>query len=107
MEEVKIVFQKEAILFLDDLIEILFRKNYFSYKENSEAYVSDIYQFIEENISSFPNKNVPNVLKHLGSKYIFYNSNQRTTWFVFFENQNNNYLITYILNNHCIEAKYL
>jgi hypothetical protein len=43
----------------------------------------------------------------LGSNYIFYKSNARTTWFVFFEKLEENYFITGILNNHCEEAKFV
>ena len=44
---------------------------------------------------------------HLGKKYIFYKANSRTTWYVFFESNENKILITGILNNHCEEAKWL
>lgn len=46
-------------------------------------------------------------LYYFGEKYIFYNSNKRTMWYIFFEKSNNNYLITGILNNHCLEAKFI
>ena len=106
MEKVEIVFQKEAIVFLDSLVEILYRNNYFSFIENSEDYVSKIYDFIEYDLINFPHQKTPAELKKFSSNYIFFKINSRTTWYIFFEKNNQNYLITHIINNHCEEAKY-
>ncbi|KLT71773.1 hypothetical protein AB674_01580 [Flavobacterium sp. ABG] len=69
--------------------------------------MDEIVAFIVSGISSFPNKKTPTMLRHLGSNYIFCKTNSRTTWYVFFEKSKQNYLITGILNNYCIEAKNL
>ncbi len=102
-----VVISDEAINYLDDLIEILYKKEYFGFIESAEIYVTDIYDFIFQNIKDFPSKKTPVPLNNLGSNYIFYNSNSRTTWYIFFEQKGSNYLITNILNNHCEEAKWL
>ena len=94
-------------MYLNELIFVLFKEKYFSYLENSILYKDKIIDFIESDIATFPSKNPPAALKNFGSKYIFYKSNQRTTWYVFFENKNNNYLITNIINSHCEEIKWL
>ena len=107
MEKIKIIFTDEASSYLDDLVEILYRKEYFGFIESAEIYVSEIYYFIRDNIKDFPSKESPTELQNLGSNYIFYKSNSRTTWFIFFEQSNSDYLITYIINNHCQEAKWL
>jgi len=107
MEEVKVLFKPEVEHFLNELIYILYKENYFSYLENAIDYKDKIIDFIEENISNFPYKNTPLPLYSLGSKYIFYNSNSRTTWYVFFENEDHQYLTTYIANNHTEIAKLL
>jgi hypothetical protein len=75
--------------------------------QSSYDYVDKIIDFIESDIATFPSKKTPAALKNFGSKYIFYKANQRTTWYVFFENKNNNYLITNIINSHCKETKWL
>jgi len=103
----KVIFKQDILNYFDELVYVLFEKDYFSYPENALDYVEKIVEFTIREIANFPHKTTPQNLKHLGSNYIFYNSNQRTTWFVFFEKQNNNYLITGILNNHCEEAKNL
>ncbi len=102
-----ILFEKEVIDFLDNLIFDLYIENYFSYTENAEDYVIKIIDFINESIENFPAKNTPNKLYLYGSKYIFYKSNQRTTWFIFFEQKKQTILITHIFNNHCKEANLL
>lgn len=90
----KIVFLPEVIDYLNNLILVLAEKNYFSFEENAQLYVQNIYDFIEFEIQNFPHKTTPIKIKHLGQKYIFYKANQRTTWFIFFEQKDNRFLIT-------------
>jgi len=105
--KVSILFPKEVIDFLDELLHVLYEKNYFSYKSSASAYVLKIYDFIEANITTFPYKKTPKALNHLGSKYIFYKPNHNTTWFIFFEHQGKIFRITAIINNYCKEANLL
>ncbi len=107
MEEINILYRPEVEMYLNELIFVLFKKKYFIYLENSILYKDKIIDFIESDIATFPSKKTPTALKNFGSRYIFYKSNQRTTWYVFFENKNNNYLITNIINSHCKEIKWL
>ena len=107
MEEIKLIISNDASLYLDELIEILYKNNYFGFLESSVIYVTRIYEFIDENIVNFPSKKTPSKLSKLGSNYIFYKINQRTTWYIFFEQQEKNYIITNIINNYCQEANWL
>lgn len=107
VERKDVIIQLEVIYFLDRLIELLYQFDYFSYRENATLYTYKIYDFIENDIDTFPHKSTPEKLRHLGSNYIFYKSNARTTWFVFFEKLEENYFITGILNNHCEEAQFI
>ena len=107
MEKANIIDRTEVETFLNELIFILFKENYFSYLENSILYKDKIIDYINNNITTFPSKKTPTKLKNFGSKYIFYKSNQRTTWYVFFESKINNFLITNIINSHCEETKWL
>ncbi len=103
--KIKVVFTPHVIDFLDDLVRVLYKKEYFGFIETAEEYVSKIYDAVPENIKLSTHRLTPKSLKYLGSNYIFYKSNKRTTWYIFFEKKNQNYLITGILNNHCEEAK--
>jgi hypothetical protein len=103
----KVIFKDKVLDYLDELVFTLFKEEYFSYSENAQLYVDKIVDFIILGISSCPHKITPQKLQYLGFNYIFYKSNNRTTWYVFFEKKNQNYLITGIINNHCEEAKEL
>jgi len=102
-----IIFQKGVLNYLDDLVYMLFKEEYFGFMQSSYDYVDKIIDFIESDIATFPSKKTPAALKNFGSRYIFYKSNQRTTWYVFFENRKNDFLITNIINSHCEEIKWL
>lgn len=103
----KIVFSQNVLNYFDDLISILFYEDYFSFEENAQLYVDNIVEFIYDSIENFPCKISPKKLKYLGSKYIFFKANSRTLWYIFFENKDEKYIITGILNSHSEEVKYL
>lgn len=100
-------FRNNVLNEFDYLVYRLFKKEYFGFVESSENYINKIIDFIYDNIESFPNKKTPLKLQHFGKNYIFYKINPRTTWYIFFEKENTNFLITHILNNHSQEAKWL
>lgn len=99
-----VVFQKNATDYLNHLIEVLFNLQYFTFEESAQQYVSNIFDFIENELPYSSHRQTPKKLKNHGSKYAIYQSNKRTTWYIFFENQDNRYLITYIMNNHMSKA---
>lgn len=102
-----IVFQRNVLDYFDDLIFVLFQEQYFGFIESSEIYVDKIVDFIKNDLATFPSKKTPIQLQYLGSNYVFYQSNQRTTWYIFFEQSNYNYLITNIINSHNEKIKWL
>ncbi len=103
MEKVKIEILPEVIIFLNELIELLFNKEYFGFEDSAQFYVQKIYDFIENDLINFPHKSTPIKLKKFGSNYVFFRPNNRTTWYIFFEKSNNRYLITHLTNNHIKE----
>jgi hypothetical protein len=107
LEKVNLFYKPESEDYFNELVFTLFKKDYFSYLENAILYKDKILYFIENNISTFPSRKTPKKLQSYGLNYIFYKSNQRTTWYVFFEKSENNYLITNIINSHSKEAKWL
>ena len=92
---------------MEELVLILFDDKYFSFFSNAVQYVDKIFDFVIVNIHTFPHKNTPKKLLPFGTHYIFYKSNGRTTWFIFFEKLDENYFVTGILNNHCEEAQFI
>lgn len=63
MEEIKILYRPEVETYLNELILVLFKKEYFSYLENAIVYKDKIIGFIETDIASFPSKKTPAALK--------------------------------------------
>jgi len=98
----EIKFDKTALLFLEDLANILLIKEYFSFTETADAYIDDLVAFVLENIDTFPHKPAPSFFSKYGKNllYIPYNRNNRTTWYILFEKSPSHYLIRYITNNH-------
>jgi hypothetical protein len=105
--KIKVIFTPDVIDYLDVLVRILYKKEYFGYIETAEEYVLKIYDAVPEKIKWNAHKKTPQKLQYLGSSYIFYNANSRTSWYIFFEKQDTAFLITGIINNHCEEAKEL
>lgn len=106
MEGQRIIVTDEVVAYLDDLVKVLYDKEYFGFIDSAINYVVDLYGFIET-IPREIHKKTPVVLAKYGSFYSFFNTGSRTTWYLFFEKQDNNYIITGILNNHCEEAKHI
>lgn len=102
-----IILRKNVTEFLEELVQILFEKEYFGFESDALSYVSKIYDFIEFELPNFPFRRTPPELIHFGSKYAFYKANNHTTWFIFFEHFHKRYLITHITNNHSEEANFL
>ncbi len=103
MEKVKIEILPEVVTYLNELVELLFYKEYFGFEDSAQFYVQKIYDFFENDLINFPHKKTPIKLKKFGSNYAFYRPNNRTTWYIFFEKSNNRYLVTYLTNNHVKE----
>ena len=83
--EIEIIFSKNVVFYLDELVWILYKKEYFGFMDTAEEYVSNIYDNASENIKLNNHRQTPKPLQYFGKHYIFFKVNPRTTWFVFFE----------------------
>lgn len=106
MGKVIVQYLPEVEDYLDDLIRILFQKEYFGFSESAEIYVDTLVDFIDYNIGDIDSKSSPKELKYLGSNYIKFQANKNTTWYIFFEKSDNKFLVRFITNNHSELAKY-
>ncbi len=104
MEEVIVNYTKFVQIYFDDLIEELFNQDYFIYRENAISYVEKFVFHINDSIHKLPHRKSPKSLLKHGDFYIFYNSNPRTTWYIFFSKKNSTYLIKHISNNHNMDS---
>jgi len=96
----KVIFRKGVSDYFGQLVHTLFLQDYFGYEDSAKEYVDKIIHFILNDIQNVVHQESPNEIKHLGKFYITYNPNRRTTWYIFFEKKQENYLITHISNNH-------
>lgn len=101
--ERKIVFSAEVEIYLKNLIDILFDKNYFGFKEDARKYVHEIVKFIMHNDFKINVRETPKTFQKFGKKFIQYKANHRTSWFIFYDQKDNQFLINHIINNHSQE----
>jgi hypothetical protein len=104
----KIIYHKQVIDCLNELVDILYEQNYFGFKESAYDYVDWIFNRIENNIAVLPPKAAPEYFSKYGKNlyYISLKKNNQTTWYIFFHHETDLFHVRYISNNHVI-AKYL
>lgn len=100
----RIIFSQNVIYFLTDLIEILYNKEYFGFKDSAKKYVEDLVIEIESSITTKHKKFAPEYFSHYGKNmyYVSYRRNKNTTWYIFFNYTQEMYYIRFIGNNHSI-----
>ena len=108
----KVTAIPEILEYIENLVQILYEKGYFSYREDARKYVDDLYTSIETTLPAHLHKPAPRYYDKYG-KYMYYavfKKNKRTSWYVFFSKYTVSgetvYLIRYIGNNHT-EAQHL
>ena len=71
--KIEIIFTPHVIDFLDNLVRVLYKKEYFGFIETAEKYVFKIYDEVPQKINLGNFKLTPKSLKYLGANYIFTN----------------------------------
>ncbi|MFA5649716.1 MAG: hypothetical protein WC914_01050 [Proteiniphilum sp.] len=88
--------------YLVELIELLYNKDYFGFKEDAIEYVysliSDIYDTLPNKVS----KIAPPYFSRYGKDlcYSVFKKNDNTQWYVFFNYEDNIFYVRYVGNNH-------
>jgi hypothetical protein len=94
--------------YLNKLIDILYEHGYFGFRDTAKEYVIDLRNRIESSLPvltpRLPRYRRKVYGKH--TKYIAIRKNRHTTYYVFFLQKTNKYIVTYIGNNHT-DAQYL
>ena len=80
----KVVFSEEFHQAIEELVEILFIKEYFGFRTSCQNYADKIYDFVEENIEVPVSRETPLSHRKYGKYYLKYKANHNTTWYVFF-----------------------
>jgi uncharacterized protein YllA (UPF0747 family) len=101
-KEIKIAFHPSVVDYLEQLTFTLYKKGYFGFIDSAINYIDKMIDFINKNIDTRPRKKAPAFFDVYGRNmnYITYQSNKQTTWYIFFIENDNRYLIKYITNNY-------
>jgi predicted 2-oxoglutarate/Fe(II)-dependent dioxygenase YbiX len=101
-------YDDEVAHYLTELIDILLKKEYFSFADTAKRYVSDMKNYIKRYIAVLPAKTAPPYFNKYkkGMKYITYPANKQTIWYIFFKQKDNRFMVYYITNNH-FEGQYI
>lgn len=103
----KIIYSEGVVDFLNDLVGILFEKEYFGFMDSSKEYVDRITNDIESLIDVKRHRKTPKRLQRHGSYYAAFKGSKRTTWYVFFDKYDGHYYIEFITNNHSAKASFI
>lgn len=98
----KVVYHKNVTEYLNELIDILYDKEYFGFKDAAYDYVDWIFEQIESSIHTKLKNPAPKYFDRYGQdlSYVVFKRNSNTSWYVFFKKQEDVYFIFYIGNNH-------
>jgi len=99
----------EVKQYLNDLITILFEKEYFGFEENAKKYVDELLNDIITNLPTQLKREAPKYFTDRygeGLYYSVFSKSKRTQWYVFFriyrKDKSLYYQVRYIANNHTI-----
>ena len=101
-----VIILPEVLDYLEDLVIILYEKEYFSFLETAKNYVREMLTDIKTTLPEKRHRSAPKYYEKYGKdmKYASFRKNRRTTWYAFFKTYEENgetfYLVRYIGNNH-------
>jgi len=89
--ERQIIFSKKVELYLNELMLLLFEKDYFGFPDSAKSYVDLLISFAEQHIGILHGKDAPAFFQRFGYdlKYITFHANKRTSWYIFYQERNN------------------
>lgn len=98
--EAIIIYSTEFHDSIEELIKVLYLKEYFGFEVDCQLYAQKIYDFVDYHVMSPSSRETPEQLLKFGSRFIKYKANNRTTWYIFFDQNEQRFLINHIINNH-------
>ena len=103
-----VIFLKKVRKQFESLVPVLYEYGYFSFLEDAQKYVDELFDDITENLPNRSYRPAPPYFDKYGKnmKYAAFKKNRRTTWYVFFKTYNKDgetiLLVRYIANNHTV-----
>ena len=108
----KVTILPDVLEYLEEIVFILFEKQYFSDLKSSMRYVDDLIDDIKDTLPRKMHKSAPSYFNRYGEGmyYAAFKKSKRTSWYAFFRiyevNGERIYQVRYIANNHTV-AQYL
>jgi hypothetical protein len=105
---ITVLYAPKVAEYLNNLIDILYENDYFGFRESAKKYVIDLRNKIELSLP-FMTPRLPQYRRKIYGKYTKYitiRKNRHTSYYVFFLQKADKYIVTYIGNNHT-DAQYL
>jgi hypothetical protein len=105
--EREVIYTPQTENYIHDLMFVFFEKGYLYFFDDAEKYVNKLLDYAEKYAGILPDKEAPVYFNRYGKnmKYITYQANKATTWYIFYRQNENIFLISYITNNH-FEGQY-
>ena len=104
---ITVLYTPKVVECLNNLVDT-YENEYFGFRESAKEYVVDLRNKIELNLPllspRFPRHRRKIYGKH--TKYITVKKNRHTSYYIFFLQKTDKYIVTYIGNNHT-DAQYL
>ena len=81
-----VIVTPEVYDFLENLVVILYEKEYFGFEESARKYVDELYEDITKNLPIHQKKRAPAYFDKYGKGmyYTAFRKSKRTVWYVFF-----------------------
>jgi hypothetical protein len=93
----KVIMLPELAHTLNELIHTLYEEEYFGFIISAQEYIDNIINFIYT-IPTQRQRTTKN--KIYGEFYCTYKHNNKTSWYIFFDKEEDIFLATFITNNH-------
>jgi hypothetical protein len=108
-----VIFTPKVLDYFEDLVVILYQKEYFSFLESSKKYVDELVDDIKINLPVKSKKEAPQYFTDKYGKGLYYAvfpKSKRTKWYVFFRmyqiDDEPYYQVRYIANNHTVAQNF-
>ena len=104
----QVIILPNVLQYFEDLVTILYEKEYFGFESTALEYVVELYDDIITTLPVRTKKPAPNYFNKYGKTlyYAVFSKNKHTQWYVFFriyrKDEELYYQVRYIANNHTI-----
>lgn len=100
----KVLYSVEVVLQLEESIDQLVERGYFSEEDYAVNYIRDLVTYFQLNLNHLSAFDAPEYFSRYGNnlKYALYRKSRRTTWYAFFRETPEALVIVFLGNNHLI-----